>query len=70
VGDISPTLYPREKIALRGGSTPNAVTHIRFRANNSFYDREKYILYYLSITYDEKTALDKYEILEYSIDMR
>jgi hypothetical protein len=46
----------------------DAVTYIDFRAGNSFYDRESHTLYYLSIRYDEKTNLDRYEIISYKIE--
>lgn len=62
-------LYAPEGRLLYETALSNAVTYINFRANNSFYDRSDHILYYLSITYDEKTAIDKYEIIEYKIEM-
>jgi len=63
-------LYTPEGKLLHETALPNAVTYIDFHANNSFYDREKHILYYLSITFDEKTALDKYEMMKYRIETR
>jgi hypothetical protein len=47
---------------------PEAETYISFRANTSYYDRAKRALYFLSITYDQKTTLDQYKIMKYKID--
>jgi len=67
--EMSLQLYTPEGKLFSETVLANAVTYINFRANNSFYDRDKRILYYLSIVYDENTSLDKYEIIMYKINL-
>ena len=62
-------LYTPAGKLIQEEALPDAVTYIDFRANNSFYDRARKRLYYLSIRYDKESGLDKYEILEYQIGL-
>jgi len=61
-------LYTPAGKLIKESPLPDAVTYINFRASNSFYDRESNTLYYLSIRYDEKTSLDRYEIVAFKIE--
>lgn len=61
-------LYSLDGKLLKEAALPEAETYVNFRCNNSFYDCADRTLYYLSITYDPATSLDRYKIIKYRIE--